>query len=118
MSRKLTGSKSVHADDRKDQGDVHVGDPRAEMLYEKRRFLSVGGGGDWSFWSFLVVRGFHLDGQCDSEPTHGETHRQVAVAHQPLSASAINQESLKQTADVYERGFKKKIKIPFFSFKN
>lgn len=35
ISRKRTGSKSVHADDRKDQGDVHVGDPRAEMLYEK-----------------------------------------------------------------------------------
>lgn len=38
---------------------------------------------------------FYLDGQCDSEPTHGETHRQVAVAHQLLSASAVNQESLR-----------------------
>lgn len=35
MSQKLTGSKSVHADDRKDQSDVHIGDPKAEMLYEK-----------------------------------------------------------------------------------
>lgn len=34
-SQKLTGSESVHADDRKDQSDVHVGDPGAEMLDEK-----------------------------------------------------------------------------------
>lgn len=32
---KLTRSKSVHADDREDQGDVQIRDPGSEMLHEK-----------------------------------------------------------------------------------
>lgn len=56
----------------------------------------------------LVLRASHLDGQCDSEPTHADAHQQVAVAHQLLPASAINQESLKETGE-------RKVKIFFYS---
>lgn len=74
--------------------------------------IKLGGAGVVDL-NFLVLRAFHLDGQRDSEPTHGDTHQQVAVAHQLLPASAINQESLKQTK---ER--KIHIYIFFFSIEN